>query len=69
MMGFDALKAAELFLLPENVRAISVTAVGYIGDPSLLHPRMQKSEVAERERKEMGTFVFSESYGTSPGIM
>ena len=63
MSGFDALKATELFALPDHIRAISVTAIGYIGDPSLLHPRMQKSEVAERERKEMGTFVFSEMFG------
>jgi len=69
MSGFDALKAAELFSLPENVRAVSVTAIGYIGDPSLLHPRMQKSEVAERKRKEMGTFVFSEIFGTPSDIM
>lgn len=69
MAGFDALKAAELFALPENVRAFSVTAIGYIGDPSLLHPRMQKSEVAERERKEMDTFVFSELFGNPSKIV
>jgi len=63
MSGFDALKAAELFALPEDVRAISITAVGYIGDPALLHPRMQKSELAERERKEMDTFAFSDEFG------
>jgi len=63
MSGFDASKASELFALPENVRAISVTAIGYIADPSVLHPRMQKSEIADRERKELGTFVFSDAYG------
>ncbi|MEE4257094.1 MAG: nitroreductase family protein [Bacteroidales bacterium] len=69
MSGFDALKAAELFSLPDNVRAVSVTAIGYIGDPSLLHPRMRKSEVAERERKEMATFVFSEIFGNPSDIV
>ena len=63
MGGFDALKAAELFALPEDVRAVSVSAIGYVGDPSILHPRMQKSEKAERERKELDTFVFSDRYG------
>ena len=63
MSGFDALKAAELFALPDDVRAISITALGYIGDPLLLHPRMQKSELADRERKEMDTFVLSGEFG------
>jgi len=69
MGGFDALKAAELFQLPENVQAVSVTAAGYLGDPSILHPRMQKSELAARIRKELDTFVFSERFGqTSPVV-
>lgn len=69
MSGFDALKAAELFALPEDVQAISVTAIGYIGEASMLHPRMQKSELAERERKEMDTFVFSGSFGRVSDIV
>ncbi len=69
MGGFDALKAAELFALPEDVQAISVTAIGYIGEPNMLHPRMQKSELAERERKEMDTFVFSGSFGRVSDIV
>ena len=69
MSGFDALKAAELFDLPQDVRAISITALGYIGDPSLLPPRMQKSELAERERKEMDTFVFSGEFDRTSDIL
>lgn len=69
MSGFDALKAAELFALPEDVRAISVSAIGYLGEPSLLPPRMQKSELAERERKEMNTFVFSDEFGRSSDLI
>jgi nitroreductase len=69
MGGFDALKAANLFSLPEDVRAISVSAIGYIGNPSILHPRMQKSELAERDRKELNTFVFSDKYGKASEII
>ena len=69
MAGFDVLKAAELFHLPEDVQAMSVTALGYLGDPGMLHPRMQKSETAERTRKEMDTFVFSDKYSTKPLIL
>ncbi len=69
MSGFDALKAAEIFRLPEDVRAISVSAIGYPGEPSMLPLRMQKAETAERERKEMDTFVFSEAFGTKSDII
>jgi nitroreductase len=69
MSGFDPQKAAELFKLPEDVKAISVTALGYIGDPGLLHPRMQKPEIAERERKEMDTFVFANKFGSTSEIV
>ncbi len=62
MGGFDPQKATELFKLPEHTKAVSVLAAGYIGDPSILHPRMQKSEMAPRERKELNTFVFSATY-------
>ncbi len=69
MSGFDPMKAAELFALPEDFQAISVTALGYIGDPAILHPRMQKSELDERERKEMDTFVFSDEFGRISDII
>jgi len=69
MGGFDALKAAELFSLPEDVQAVSVSAIGYLGDPAILHPRMQKSELAERERKELNTFVFSDEYSRASNII
>lgn len=69
MGGFDRQKAVEIFKLPENYRAVSVTALGYIGDPKMLHPRMQKSEVAPRERKEINTFVFADVFGETPGLI
>lgn len=70
MGGFDAGMAARLFQLPDDVKAISVTAAGYMGDIAMLHPRMQKSEAAARERKDLDTFVFSGSFGeTSPLIL
>lgn len=69
MSGFDASKAAGLFQLPEDIQAVSVTAVGYLGDPSILHPRMQKSELAERIRKEMDTFVHSNIYGVASDLV
>lgn len=69
MSGFDIEKAAKLFNLPKDVRAISVSAIGYLGDPSILHPRMQKPELAERERKELDTFVFANEFGNTSNII
>ena len=69
MSGFDPLKASKLFNLPKHIQAVSVAAAGYMGDPAILHPRMQKSEIAPRERKEIDTFVFSDSYGSKSPIV
>ena len=63
MTGFDTKKAGELFEIPENYTAISVMAIGYIGDVAMLHPRMQKIELAERERKDLKEFIFIEKFG------
>ncbi|MDZ7742367.1 MAG: nitroreductase family protein [Bacteroidota bacterium] len=63
MAGFSKSKAKEIFELPEYDHALTAIAAGYIGDPEMLHPRMQKSERAERERKEMKSFVFSGKFG------
>jgi len=63
MTGFDAQKAAELFNIPEGYEALSAFAIGYLGDPSILNPEMQKGELAERERKAMNEFVFENTFG------
>lgn len=63
MTGFDPKKAAELFNIPEGYEALSAFAIGYLGDPSILNPQMQKGELAERERKTMNQFVFENNFG------
>lgn len=63
MSGFDPKKAAELFNIPEGYEALTAFAVGYLGDPSILDPQMQKSELADRERKTMNDFVFENTFG------
>jgi nitroreductase len=69
MGGFDADKAGELFDIPEGYKAITAIAVGYMGDYKVLPPRMQKSELAERERKKMDTFVFSGNFGKKSSLI
>ena len=69
MTGFDPKKAEELFEIPENYHAISVMAIGYLGDPSMLHERMQKAEMAERVRKPLDEFVFEGKFGNKSIII
>jgi len=63
MGGFSAEKARELFGIPDDYEALTTFVTGYIGDPGMLHPRMQKQELAERERKELESFVFEGNWG------
>jgi nitroreductase len=63
MRGFDHDLAAKVFVLPNEVVALTVVAIGYLGDPATLHPRMQKSELAPRKRKDADDFVFSVRFG------
>ncbi len=63
MGGFSKEKAAEIFQFPSNIEALSIVAIGYLGDPEILHPRMQVSEKEARERKPLKDFVFQNKFG------
>lgn len=69
MGGFDRDKAVELFDIPEGYDAITAFAIGNIGDYKVLHPNLQKSELAERTRKIMDEFVFSNKFGEKSGLI
>jgi len=60
MAGFDREQMRASFGIPSDYEIGSVTAIGYFGDPASLPERMQKTEVAPRERKPLDEFVFSE---------
>lgn len=63
MSGFSKDKAKELFQLPDQIEPLSVVAMGYLGNPDILHSRMQVSEKAGRERKSLNDFVFQNKFG------
>ena len=69
MGGFDQEKARELFNIPDGFEAITAFAIGNIGDYKVLHPNLQKSELAERTRKNMDEFIFSNKFGEKSGII
>ena len=68
MAGFDAEKTNELFHIPANFEAVTVLAIGYMGDPKVLHPKLEKLEVAARERKPLKEFIFSGEFGKDSGL-
>ena len=51
MAGFDKDLARASFGISSDYEIGAVTAVGYFGDPSTLHERLYKNEVAPRTRK------------------
>lgn len=63
MGGFDAAKAVEAFGIPDEFRAMTIIAVGYIGDPEILHENLRKMETTPRERIKIQDLVFSDSFG------
>ena len=63
MGGFSAEKGIELFDIPADFTPVSVTAIGYMGDPELLPDDMKKSEFEERKRRDMSELVFSNQFG------
>lgn len=63
MGGFDAAKAAELFQLPADHEVITVSAIGYIGDPDILSPNFKKMELDQRYRQPIDKMVFTGTFG------
>lgn len=68
MSGFDAKKANQLLAIPEGFQAVSVTAIGYYGDPNSLPPDMLESEQGERKRKALNELAFSGDFGEAMNI-
>jgi len=62
MSGFDAQKAVELFNIPDDFQAVSVTAIGYYGNVNDLPKDMAEMEIKPRVRKELVELVFSEKF-------
>lgn len=59
MGGFSVEKALALLEIPATFEPLTVTAVGYIGDPDSLPENLKKRELQERKRKALEEIVFS----------
>jgi nitroreductase len=63
MGGFSREKAVELLHIPEDFHPLSVTALGYYGDASMLPEDMQESELAARKRRPLREMVYAGQFG------
>ena len=63
MAGFHVEAARERFAVPAGWEPVSMIALGYPGDPDSLTEKLRQRGMAQRQRKPLGTFVFSGAWG------
>lgn len=66
MAGFDKDHARASFGIPSDFELGAVTAIGFLGDPSVLPDHLRQMETAPRSRKPVSEFVFSEWEKSAP---
>jgi nitroreductase len=59
MAGFDKAMITKSFSLPDEIEPLSSIAVGHLGNYLDLPERMQRSELAERERKSIEEIIIT----------
>lgn len=59
MAGFDAEAARAALHVPSGNDVVAVTALGYLGHPSVLPPGVEEKAQDKRERRALHEFVFS----------
>jgi nitroreductase len=64
MGGFDAARISETFAVPPQYRAITVLAVGRVGDPETLPTWAAERETAPRDRKPLSDIAYAGTWGT-----
>lgn len=63
MGGFDAAKASEILEIPADFEVKVAIAMGYQGDPEVLHPNLKKLEYTERSRRPLCEIVYTGKFG------
>jgi nitroreductase len=61
MAGFDAEKAVASFNLAAGIKPLSVIAIGYRAEPSVLSPELAQRETAPRTRAPLSSMVSGSS--------
>ena len=68
MGGFDAAEAGRLFEVPSEYRVVTAAALGYPGNPEILHENLKKMEISARERRAVSDSVFTGKFGQPSDI-
>jgi nitroreductase len=63
MAGFSVESARDQFGIPDDFRAMTSFAMGYLGSPDLLTGDRSDDEVRPRERRELRMTVFDDRFG------
>ena len=69
MAGIDMEKIREVYCVPEDCEPVAGWAIGYGGEPEMLEGALKERELAPRERKELGEFVFGEEWGKRANVV
>lgn len=48
-------------------KAVTALAIGYVGDPDRLPPKLKERDLAPRMRKPLKEFIFSGQWGRASG--
>jgi nitroreductase len=68
MAGFHVDKAREVFEIPARYDPVTMIAIGYPGHPDSLPEDLRAKDLAPRQRRPLGEFVFSGKFGQSAGL-
>ena len=63
MIGILPDKAREVYRIPEHCEAWTAMAIGYKADPAKLPDALKGRDLAPRQRKPLGEFVFTGQWG------
>jgi len=63
MGGFDADKARQLLGIPDGYEPMAALAIGYPADPAGLSPELRARELAPRQRRPAGEWVYGGRWG------
>jgi len=63
MIGILPDKAREVYHIPEHYEAWTAMAIGYKADPAKLADALKERDLAPRQRRPLGKFVFAGQWG------
>lgn len=69
MGGFDADAAARSLSLPAEYKAVVAFTLGYLGNPDILPPNLEKLELSPRSRRPASESVFTGSFGNKADFL